>query len=190
MQSPSNNFRAGLDPDYDRMTDDEFDHILNEILDDSPPSHWCYVYPEVYSILKEGLNNEVLEKWAERNPHLLARPDGVIQCLPYPYMEEWRCHSSTRQSSLFLQGDIIVVNIEDEEKIAIVLNAHAGSDSREEIRTDLDICEEVRSHTAGMICYSDIVRYATWDDIEAHSGHNESPEAIAMGLPRLPSRPE
>ena len=57
------------EPNYNAMTDDEFDLILNEIIDRQTSSTWASKYPEIYDILKEELNNDVLTQWVNQNPH-------------------------------------------------------------------------------------------------------------------------
>jgi hypothetical protein len=48
--------------DYSKMTQQEFDGILEEICN-------CdLTIPGVYEACSEELNNEVLDEWAERNP--------------------------------------------------------------------------------------------------------------------------
>lgn len=51
------------DTNYDSMTDDEFDAILCQIVDKKSASTWMTIYPGIYEILREELNNEVLSAW-------------------------------------------------------------------------------------------------------------------------------
>jgi ribonuclease HIII len=48
--------------DYSKMTDEDFDRILAEIINENPASHLLLV-PYVYEALYEAYNNEVLERW-------------------------------------------------------------------------------------------------------------------------------
>lgn len=54
-------------PDYGKMTQEEFDAILAEILDEQPASHLLGV-AGVYEAVAECYNNDVLNKWAENHP--------------------------------------------------------------------------------------------------------------------------
>lgn len=53
--------------DYSSMTDEEFDAILLEIVQDLPTSV-ILSYDEVNAFFREELNNEILAKWEQRNP--------------------------------------------------------------------------------------------------------------------------
>jgi hypothetical protein len=53
--------------DYSEMTDDEFDNILEELLDEYPASHWVQVIPGMYEQAREYLNNEVLDMWKKNH---------------------------------------------------------------------------------------------------------------------------
>jgi len=55
------------DADYSTMTDDEFDAILAEIVSKLTPAQ-ILSYGDVYAILREELNNEILTTWEHRNP--------------------------------------------------------------------------------------------------------------------------
>lgn len=50
---------------YDAMTDDEFDSILTEIVDEGKASQLLQI-PGVYEEVREHFNNEVLTRWEER----------------------------------------------------------------------------------------------------------------------------
>ena len=55
---------------YDKMTNDEFDAYLSEIIDNEysiGPSCLLQV-PGIYEILSEHFNNEVLERWEDDHP--------------------------------------------------------------------------------------------------------------------------
>jgi hypothetical protein len=47
---------------YDKMTDEDFDRILAEIINENPASYLLPV-PNVYEAIAEEFNNEVLERW-------------------------------------------------------------------------------------------------------------------------------
>jgi len=49
---------------YDKMTHDDFDRILRDIVDQNPASYLLDV-AGVYEIASEEYNNEVLERWEE-----------------------------------------------------------------------------------------------------------------------------
>ena len=49
---------------YDKMTHDDFDRILRDIVDQSPASYLLDV-EGVYEIASEEYNDEVLERWEE-----------------------------------------------------------------------------------------------------------------------------
>ena len=56
---------------YDEMTNDDFDRLLMEIMDESPASALLTI-PGIYEIIAEYFNNEVLERWErERDANLL-----------------------------------------------------------------------------------------------------------------------
>jgi hypothetical protein len=46
------------------MTQDEFDTVLSEIMDEAPASHLLSI-PGVYEAVSEEFNNVVLDKWRE-----------------------------------------------------------------------------------------------------------------------------
>lgn len=51
--------------DYSKLTDEEFDNILIEILDEEPASSLLYI-GGIYEIVAEYYNNEVLDRWNMR----------------------------------------------------------------------------------------------------------------------------
>lgn len=51
--------------DYSKMTDEDFDSILDELVTKMSVAEILAV-PEVYMALREELNNEVLSVWEER----------------------------------------------------------------------------------------------------------------------------
>lgn len=59
-------------PDYSKLTDQEFDRRLAQIVDRRPSSELLTV-PGVYEALSEHFNNQVLEEWERANP-ILANP--------------------------------------------------------------------------------------------------------------------
>ena len=52
---------------YAKMTQEDFDTILEEIINKHPASHLLTV-PGVYEVIREHYNNEVLEFWEAANP--------------------------------------------------------------------------------------------------------------------------
>jgi hypothetical protein len=63
--------------DYDEMTNEEFDEILGEIVNNKQTD--VLAVPGVYEILSEHFNNDVLDRWAERNPEK-AHPGKCAAC--------------------------------------------------------------------------------------------------------------
>jgi len=55
--------------DYTLLTDDEFDRILADKVDETPGCSLLSI-PGVYELLSEHFNNAVLEKWEQDNPEL------------------------------------------------------------------------------------------------------------------------
>lgn len=47
---------------YSKLTDEEFDRRLGEIMDRKPASYLLTV-PGVYDILREEYNNDILDEW-------------------------------------------------------------------------------------------------------------------------------
>lgn len=64
----ANQFPEDFEPDYDRMTEDEFQAILKDLVTETMTVGELLGVPGVYEVLKEALNNEVLDKWAMDNP--------------------------------------------------------------------------------------------------------------------------
>lgn len=56
--------QGGIMCDYSKMTQDEFDTVLSEIMDEAPASHLLSI-PGVYEAVSEEFNNVVLDKWRE-----------------------------------------------------------------------------------------------------------------------------
>ena len=52
--------------DYSKMTDEEFEQILTEVVAGMSAGQILGV-PGVHEVLREELNNEVLYEWADRN---------------------------------------------------------------------------------------------------------------------------
>lgn len=72
--------------DYSKMTDDEFNGILKEIVDGMSGAEILAI-AGVYEVLREELNNEVLERWAGEHPELAWPEDdteGEVE-------ESWAC---------------------------------------------------------------------------------------------------
>jgi len=61
------------DVDYSKMKDEEFQEILEEIVNEEGAN--ILSIGDVYSELSEHFNNDVLDRWAERNPDK-AYPDA------------------------------------------------------------------------------------------------------------------
>lgn len=53
-----------MSTDYSKMTNEEFDEILNELASQED----LMSIPGVYEIVREHLNNAVLEEWELRQP--------------------------------------------------------------------------------------------------------------------------
>lgn len=51
---------------YAKMTDDDFDRILGEIVDAQPASALLSI-PGVYEAVREEFNNDVLTRWEEES---------------------------------------------------------------------------------------------------------------------------
>ena len=49
------------------MTDNEFDGILESIVDGLTAAQILAI-PGIYEVLREELNNDILDTWAEQNP--------------------------------------------------------------------------------------------------------------------------
>jgi len=52
---------------YGKMTDADFDSILEEILNEHTGSQLLLI-PGVYECVSEHFNNEVLDRWEQENP--------------------------------------------------------------------------------------------------------------------------
>ena len=52
--------------DYSKMTTEEFDNILTEILQAEPHAGTVLHIPGIYEILAEYYNNAVLDEWARQ----------------------------------------------------------------------------------------------------------------------------
>lgn len=52
--------------DYSKMTNEEFDAILEEIIEEK--KRLILGAPGAYEALSEYYNNEILDRWAARNP--------------------------------------------------------------------------------------------------------------------------
>ena len=66
--------RSTMMTNYSLLTDDVFDGILeNQVA--SLSAAQLLAIPGIYEILREELNNDVLDSWAEDNPSL-AYPDS------------------------------------------------------------------------------------------------------------------
>ena len=58
-------------PDYSKMTQKDFDNILQDICNTElfSASQWLSI-PGIYEIMAEYFNNEVLEQWTNNNQEL------------------------------------------------------------------------------------------------------------------------
>ncbi len=63
---------------YSAMTHDEFDAILDRLVGRMTTAE-IMGYPGVYEILREELNNEILEVWEQENPDK-AHPPRLVKC--------------------------------------------------------------------------------------------------------------
>jgi len=54
--------------DYSKMTTDEFDENLKDILEEDVSTGELLSIPGIYEILSEHYNNETLERWAQSRP--------------------------------------------------------------------------------------------------------------------------
>lgn len=57
------------EPDYTKLTNEEFEAILERLVSRMTASQ-ILSYGDVSVILREELNNEILETWERENPHL------------------------------------------------------------------------------------------------------------------------
>lgn len=48
-----------------QITDDEFDEILCDIVNEEPASRLLFMVPGVYALVAEHYNNDVLDRWKE-----------------------------------------------------------------------------------------------------------------------------
>lgn len=60
--------------DYSKMTQDEFDELLEEMVGNMSGSEIMAI-SGAYEVFSEHLNNDVLDEWAYQNPEK-ARPNG------------------------------------------------------------------------------------------------------------------
>ena len=51
---------------YEALTNEKFDELLAEIMNESPASHLLDI-PGVYEAVSEHFNNEVLERWEQES---------------------------------------------------------------------------------------------------------------------------
>jgi hypothetical protein len=75
--------------DYDEMSQDDFDRILAEIVDEIGASQLIFEVPNIYSDVAEHFNNDVLDRWREEregggtrfvNKTVLADLEKIIEC--------------------------------------------------------------------------------------------------------------
>ena len=60
-------------PDYKDMTNEDFDRILSDIINDDTASNLLTI-PGIYEILAEHYNNEVLDAWTEEKEEAKGKP--------------------------------------------------------------------------------------------------------------------
>jgi hypothetical protein len=78
--------------DYTQLTDAEFDNILEELVSKMSASQ-ILAFGDVNMFLREELNNEILDTWAERNPEKCdTRPEVKV----YTWFERDRAHVELR----------------------------------------------------------------------------------------------
>ena len=51
---------------YDKMTQDEFDEILSELMDEEKSPSRLLAVPGIYEVVSEYYNNSILEVWERR----------------------------------------------------------------------------------------------------------------------------
>jgi hypothetical protein len=56
--------------DYTKMTDDDFDSILESLVKEMTAQEILYNISGCYELIREHLNNDVLDKWAKLHPKL------------------------------------------------------------------------------------------------------------------------
>lgn len=64
-----------VEPCYDLMTTEEEVELLCDLMKEAGPAHLLMTVPNIYADLREHFNNEILERWATKNPER-AYPDG------------------------------------------------------------------------------------------------------------------
>jgi len=104
--------------DYSKMTDQDFDKILEELVGEMSAAQ-ILAYGDVNMVLREELNNEVLSLWEKRNPNKALPPNGAL-------LKGIRCQNclSTGPFKIEVKG---MVTVEDE-----------GNEPLEDIRWDDD----------------------------------------------------
>ncbi len=66
------------DADFSQMTDEEFQDILEDIVTEMDVYQLMEI-PNIRSILTEELNDEVLERWVEKNPDYAYPVDEDVE---------------------------------------------------------------------------------------------------------------
>lgn len=115
-----------------------------------------------------------------------SRPTDVIQCLmPCKCIEKYELALKSSEyefSDIFQKGDIIVYDIGNGLAIGTILYAD---------KKMTDIGGEVRTDNDGMVSTCNILRFATWKDIEIlyNRETENNPLNIRYGLPLYPVSP-
>ena len=55
-----------MDNKYDKLTDEEFDNILAELMDEDGPASALLSIPGIYEVVSEYYNNDILDMWERR----------------------------------------------------------------------------------------------------------------------------
>ncbi|HPA48195.1 MAG TPA: hypothetical protein PK395_20695 [bacterium] len=107
--------------DYSTMTNETFDTILREVVEEH--RHTLLTIPGVYEILSEHFNNEVLERWEHGKPDADRRfVDGSEIVLTGPSPEAWENLDYETQDDLLLWYNQTEVGPEDMERLADLHN--------------------------------------------------------------------
>mgnify|MGYP005844010907 CR=1 FL=1 len=72
-------------PDYSKLTQDEFDTYLEEVVGTLTPVQLLAI-PGIYEILSEELNNDILALWAQDHPEAEEEDD-----LDDDKIDDYRC---------------------------------------------------------------------------------------------------
>jgi len=64
-----------VEADFSKMTSEDFERCLDELLDDSNMYDEILQLPGVMGIVREEMNNDVMNFWADQNPDLAYPKD-------------------------------------------------------------------------------------------------------------------